>query len=284
MDSWCKFTEFIILINIFNFFQIKKDYNNRHEPIGKRETMNNSEKLDYILNKYVNAAEVTRQFGFKSNSMISNMRNGQGNIARLHTDGLEKYFNIPTEIFQNTTSTKTEIDTLIKNYQKKSLADLNKTALSQKVFHKNNKLFQKLKGIWYAYLYASNPQSAVKTEGIWIVETTIHDDYSVIDYWGNRGYLKIGKHESLIIKESYDNDDLTVIRFPNRQIPSQHFRFVIISNQNNTTHEMVNYGFYSRIKYEPKEAKRILGDKSKVQLKLDLEFNDRINRQGIVPH
>jgi len=253
--------------------------------------MNNSEKLDYILSKYINASEVTRQFGFKSNSMISNMRNGQGNIARLHIDGLKKYFNIPTEIFQNDISTKIEIDKLIKNYSeqaKKELliiaSDLNQTELSKKVFLKNKKLFQKLKGVWYAYLYASNPLSASKTEGIWIVETTINEDCSVVDYWGNRGYLKIGKHESLIIKESYDNDDLTIIRFPNRQVPSQHFRFVIISNQNNTTHEMVNYGFYSRIKYEPKEAKKILGEKSKVQLKLDLDFNDRINTQGIVPN
>jgi hypothetical protein len=46
---------------------------------------------------------------------------------------------------------------------------------------------------------------------------------------------------------------------------------------------MVNFGFYSRKKYSPKEAKAILGDINKAQLKLDLEFNNRINRQGIVP-
>ena len=82
---------------------------------------------------------------------------------------------------------------------------------------------------------------------------------------------------------AYDNDDLTVIRFPNRQVPSQNFRFVIISNQNNTTHEMVNLGFYSRKKHTPQEAKRILGDINKSQLKLDLDFNDRINIEGVVP-
>jgi len=93
----------------------------------------------------------------------------------------------------------------------------------------------------------------------------------------------LGKNESLIIKESYDNNDLTIIRFPNRQIPSQHFRFVIVSNQNNTEHEMVNFGFYSRIKYSAKEAKNILGERRNIQLKLDLSFNNRINDQSIVP-
>jgi hypothetical protein len=157
------------------------------------------------------------------------------------------------------------------------------TLENDSIFQKNEKLFNKLRGIWYAYLYPSNPKSATETEGIWIVETTIFDDYSVVDYWGNRGYLRIGKHESLIIKESYDNDDLTVIRFPNRQVPSQHFRFTIVSNQNNTTHEMVNFGFYSRKRYTPKEAKEILGEMSRVQLKLNLEFNIRLKEKGVVP-
>jgi len=252
--------------------------------------MNKSTKLDYILDKYVNASEVTRQFGFKSNSMISNMRNGQSNIATLHIDGLERYFNIPVEIFEDEIQSTQEIDALIKKAKKAPAHHQQRgflshdEGLSLHIFQKNEKLFQKLSGVWYAYLYASNPLSASETEGIWIVETTIHNDGTVVDYWGNRGYLQMGKHESLIIKESYDNDDLTIIRFPNRQVPSQHFRFVIVSNQNNTSHEMINYGFYSRIKYGAKEAKKILGDKEKVQLKLDLEFNDRINQQGIVPN
>jgi hypothetical protein len=46
---------------------------------------------------------------------------------------------------------------------------------------------------------------------------------------------------------------------------------------------MVNFGFYSRIKYSAKEAKEILGDINNLQLKLDLSFNDRINLKGIVP-
>ena len=157
-----------------------------------------------------------------------------------------------------------------------------KNELSENVFPNNEKVFQKLKGVWYGYIYPSNPASA--EHGVWEVKTIINDDYSVVDEpWGNRGYVQLGKHESLIIKESYDNDDLTIIRFSNRQVPSSHFRFVIISNQNNTLHEMINFGFFSRKQYSPDEAKEILGDINSKQLKLDLGFNDRLNERAVVP-
>ena len=107
--------------------------------------------------------------------------------------------------------------------------------------------------------------------------------YIVVDYWGNSGYLKIGKNQSLIIKEPYENNDLTIIRFSNRHVSFEHFHFTIVSNQNGTINEMVNFGFYSRKKYSPKEAKEILGEMNKVQLKLDLEFGKRLRDKGVVP-
>lgn len=254
------------------------------------------DKLNYIIDEHIDggAEELKRVFGYERQNAISNIcsNNSKNSVIRkIHMESIEKHYQIPLSIWNyDVPMNKKVIKELIYGYR----AKLRQKELEKKerqldfsekdtIFQENKKLFEKLKGVWYAYLYASNPKSAEKTEGIWIVETTIHDDYSVIDYWENSGYLKIGKHESLIIKESYDNDDLTVIRFPNRQVPSQNFRFVIVSNQNNTSHEMINFGFYSRKKYTPQEAKRILGDKNKSQLKLDLDFNDRINREGIVP-
>jgi len=47
---------------------------------------------------------------------------------------------------------------------------------------------------------------------------------------------------------------------------------------------MVNFGFYSRNKYSPQEAKEILGDMDKVQLKLDLDFEKRLREKGVVPN
>ncbi len=296
--------------------------------------MTKEEKLNYLLEHYMTATDVTRAFGFRSNTMISNMRKGQTNIATLHIEGLEKHFNIPQKVFSSEVTSTKKIDLLIKEYQeeqkekerqkelqKKILKKLEETELlpkgifektfqekgeldnfikkhkenclkestslnnlnkfSNQVFPTNQKLFNKLKGVWYGYVYPSNPASA--EHGIWEVETTIYDDYSVVDYWGNAGYLKTGKNESLIIKESYDHDDLTIIRFSNRQVPSGIFRFVVVSNQNHTLNEMVNFGFFSRQRYDLEEAKEILGSIESKQLKLDLEFNKRLIERAIVP-
>ena len=295
--------------------------------------MDNFKKLDYILDTHMNATKVTQAFGFKSETMLSKMRKGKSNISQLHIDGLEKYFDIPTKLFEIRINDKNEIDVIIKAYRKKKKQEKEKEAFphklvkkliehdllpkkileqhtldnealeelikkhkkdlelsatspvyakyENKIFKSNDKLFQKLKGVWYGYLYPSNVTSAV--DGLWEVRTTINDDHSVIDYWGNKGYVKLGKHESMIIKESYDNDDLTIIRFPNRQVPSEHFRFTIISNQNNTHNEMVNFGFFSRKQYPKDEAKEILGDIDTKQLKLDLNFNEQLNERAIVP-
>jgi len=266
-----------------------------------------TDKLNFIIDNYIDggAEELAlKTFGYERQNTISNLRSYSSKsptIRKIHMESIQRHHQIPLEIWDDTVPFDIEtLSDIIDKYRlklQKEKIDMQKCLEYQKkfkesslnfakqdtIFAKNKKLFEKLRGVWYAYLYPSNPASANETDGVWIVETTIYDDYNVVDYWGNRGYLKLGKHESLIIKESYDNDDLTVIRFPNRQVPSQHFRFVIISNQNNTINEMVNFGFYSRKKYSPKEAKEILGSMEKMQLKLDLDFNARISKQGVVP-
>ena len=291
-------------------------------------------KLKYILDKYVTASDVRRAFGFKSGSMITNMKNGTAKITTLHMEGLEKHFSIPVQVFSLNTDSFEKLDNNILEYktqqrkekekqhlQAKILKKLEEEQLipkdilnedfseegklnlilkkhkedliqkfntkslyanySTKVFPENKKLFSKLKGKWYGYVYPSNPNSA--KYGVWEVETNIADDYSVVDFWGNKGYLKIGKNESLIIKESYDHEDLTIIRFSNRQIPSQIFRFLIVSNQNHTLNEIVNFGFFSRKQYSHDEAKKLLGKIETKQLKLDLDFNERLIQEAIVP-
>ena len=249
-----------------------------------------TKKLNYIIDEYIDGGKEelsVKTFGYERQNTVTNLcsyKPKSQTIKKIHMESIEKHYQIPLSIWNYSLPFDEEkINIIIEEYR----TSLNRGALSfkeqDKIFQKNQKLFNKLKGVWYAYLYPSNPLSANKTEGIWIVETTIYEDYRVVDWWGNAGYLKLGKNESLIIKESYENDDLTVIRFSNRHVPFKHFRFTIISNQNNTTHEMVNFGFYSRKKYSPKEAKDILGEMNRVQLKLDLEFEKRLTKQGVVP-
>jgi len=247
-----------------------------------------TDKLNFIVEDYITggAEELAiKTFGYERQNAVSNLcsyRAKSAIIRKVHMEAIEKHHQIPMSIWSRHVPLDTELlDKMIKEYRDALKKDIEPIVTNDSIFKRNERLFNKLKGVWYAYLYPSNLKST--PDGIWVVRTVIHDDYSVVDYWDNRGYLRLGKHESLIIKELYDNDDLTVIRFSNRQVPSQHFRFTIVSNQNNTSHEMVNFGFYSRKKYTPKEAKEILGDISKAQLKLDLDFNNRLNRQGVVP-
>jgi len=241
-------------------------------------------KLIYIIDTHIEGGKkvlAIRTFGYDRENVVSNFcsKTVKSYLKKLHMESMERHHQIPLTVWDsNFEFDEEKIDQLIKSHKDSRISfDEEDT-----IFRENQKLFENLKGVWYAYLYPSNPKSAQETEGIWIVETTIHNDHSVIDYWGNAGYLKIGKNQSLIIKEPYENSDLTIIRFSNRHVSFEHFRFTIISNQNGTVNEMVNFGFYSRKKYTPKEAKEILGKMEKVQLKLDLGFEERLRMQGVV--
>jgi len=250
-----------------------------------------TKKLNYIIKEYIVGGKeelAIQTFGYERQNAVTNLCSYSAKtptLCKMHMESIERHHHIPLSLWENGFDyDEQKIDQAIDSYRTALKGGALFFSEEDHIFKRNQKLFDKLQGIWYAYLYPSNPQSAEKTEGIWIVETTIRSDYSVVDWWGNSGYLKLGKHESLIIKESYENDDLTVIRFSNRHVPFEHFRFTIVSNQNNTTHEMVNFGFYSRKKYSPKEAKRILGERDGVQLKLNLEFEQRLKEQSVVPY
>jgi len=247
-------------------------------------------KFSYIIEHHIKGGKkelAINTFGYERENQVTNLCSKQSHstIRKIHMESIERHHKIPMSIWKHTLDFDTKkIDELISEYRASLKAQAISFSDEDEIFTKNQKLFQKLKGVWYAYLYPSNPSSAKETDGVWIVETTIHDDYSVVDYWGNAGYLKIGKNQSLIIKEPYENNDLTVIRFSNRHVSFEHFRFTIVSNQNGTTDEMVNFGFYARKKYMPKEAKEILGDIRKVQLKLDIEFTKRLIERGEVKY
>ncbi len=250
----------------------------------REEKINIAKKFNYILDNYISANEAQKAFGYNSPSYLTRLRDPRhtSTLNTLHIQLLEYVFEIPKKIFNKTIDFDTNnIDTLIKEfYVKNKKSQKNRTQLEKsQIFSDNKKLFEALKGIWYAYMYPSNPSSSKEDDGVWIVETTINEDYSVIDEYKNAGVLQISTHQSLILKKSDDHDDLTVIRFQNRQVFYGIFRFVIMSTQNGSENEMVNFGFYSREKYTPDVAKKILGDINRVQMKLCLEFNDRINQQ-----
>ena len=136
--------------------------------------------------------------------------------------------------------------------------------------NQNEDFFAKLQGVFYAHMYPRDISASTSKDGVSITKTTIYDDYSVIDEHGNKGILRIGLYQSFIFKTSHTEQDINVIRFHNRDALYGNFRYVILSNQNGSTNEMINFGFYSRMRHTPSEVKRILGeDIQKLQLKMD---------------
>jgi hypothetical protein len=249
------------------------------------------EKFNYVIENHIKGGKkalALETFGYERENQVSNLcltTSYKPSIKKMHMESMERHHQIPMSLWSHDVAfDKAKIDELIQEYQEAQRVNALSFEDEDEIFQTNKKVFERLKGVWYGYMYPSNPKSAEKTEGIWIVETTIHNDFSVVDFWGNAGYLKIGKNQSLIIKEPYENNDLTVIRFSNRHVSFEHFRFTIVSNQNGTIDEMVNFGFFSRKKYAPKEAKEILGDIEKVQLKVDSGFISRLNQLGVVPY
>ena len=149
----------------------------------------------------------------------------------------------------------------------------------EKLFQENRRLWDNLKGEWNTYLY---PSVYKKESDIHLFKTYFKDDYEVIDYHENRGRLFMGENQSLIVKKTPNEKNFSVIVFQNIEVTYQIIKFAIISIQNGTNKEMMQYGFYSRKEYSQQEAKEILGDIESVQLKLDMGFSQRILDEFVV--
>lgn len=259
----------------------KKKQNNQEQSYkGVKDSKKNikeqdrliSQKFDYIIDKYFGGSltDIKNAFGFDTLTKISAFKNpnNSSNLKKVHIESLERHFNIPVRVFDFSV-TMAEIDGVIEEYRKRTY--------DQIFSHQNPNLIKNIKGTLYAHSYASFAKGDHAHDGVNIVETTISDDYSVIDQYNNRGILKVGQQQSFIIKESKIYHNLNIIRFNNDQAIFGDFHFVILSSQHRfKTEEMVNFGFFSRQKHTPEQAKKILGDIKKVQLKLDSAFAKRV--------
>jgi len=251
------------------------------------------EKFNYILkSKYINGdvTTVANAFGYTVATQLSKIRKGKAKLPTIYILGLEHYFDIPMKIFDATVPMdKKIINELIEDYRIKKVT--NKANGTPPTGEKQKSLLTKLTAHpYYAYMYASHPHSAIhdidengewikNLEGISVNRTVFHADLSVIDQHENSGTLILEEHQGIIIKKSYEEKNANIIRFDINQALYGNFHFLIFSNQNGTVEEMVNFGFYSKMKLSPQEAQKILGDdKSKIQLKLDCQFKERVKQ------
>ena len=222
------------------------------------------EKVSFIID-YLNLSvkEIADLWGMQSN-YISKLRDQSHNSLRaMHLYALTGAFNIPFKVFDKKVKTSTQVIQIIEEYKKEKKNSL---------FKKNEQLLKNIQGEWYAYFYPSN-----RFANIYRIKTTINKDSTVLDENGNRGKLFIGTNQSLIIKEAKNSKNLVTITFDNHQVAYEMFHFSLVSKRNHNNLEMFNYGFFSRYEIEPEMLKDILGEKAKVQLKMECDFAERIS-------
>ena len=254
----------------------------------KQERALLTDKFNYILDHHISAIEAQHAFGYSSPNMIYKLRHKdqKDTLTQPHIELLECRCNIPKKIFENTLPFNPNdseqkdhkhidkiIDEYYKDLEKKSTQSLeSKNNLNhQNIFYENSKLLNSLEGVWYAYFYPSNQH-----QEIWSIKTTIYPNGEVIDETNNKGQLFLGKKQSIIIKETDNSKNLVSITFTNSQVGFELFYFSLVSKQNHLNKEMFNFGFYSRKKLTPEMAKEILGEKEKLQLKMDYSLHERV--------
>jgi len=247
----------------------------------KLEKITIANKFNYILDSYISGTEAQQAFGYDSPSYITRLRDPKhtATLNNLHLQILEYVCNIPKEVFEQKTEFDTIIiDKIINNYTHQKIIKQNHCSTicenleKNKIFCKNEKLFESLKGVWYAYLYPSN-----SAENIYEIKTTIYKDGTVMDENKNYGKIYLGKRQSIIIKESKNSQNLVSITFDNMQVPFGMFSFTLVSKKNFVHRKMCSYGFFSKKELTEEAVKKILGNIEKVQLQLDYTFEERLN-------
>ena len=222
------------------------------------------EKLKYVIQYLrLKSKDISTKLGISS-SMLSQIQQYHSNkLKPLHLYAISKAYNIPMEIFENRLiDTPEKINAILDNSQKE-----------ETLFYKNEHLFEKLIGKWYLYSYPSNPNHT----GVFETEHTIYSDASVEDEHKNRGKLYLGKHQSIIIKESHNSKNLTSITFDNSRVTYEYFIFSRVSKSVSLNQELFNFGFFSRERLPEERVKFILGTKEKVQLQIDYKMLERLS-------
>jgi len=224
---------------------------------------NNEEKLNFII-KYLklDVGEIEKNFGYASGYVSKLRGNHYGKLRPIHFYAFESAYNIPLQIFQDE-----KIDTthkIINILKQKSKKDKN-------IFKRDESVLEGLLGEWYAYVYAGSPFAP-----IYCIKTTIYSDYTISDENGNYGQILIGELQSVFIKKAVNSRNFVSILFDNADIRFELFHFSMLSKRNQVKREMCNFGFFSRKKIDSEFAKKILGRKEDVQLKMSCDFKERV--------
>ena len=225
---------------------------------------NDEEKLSFIIDyKKLNVKDIADLWGVQSNYISKLREQSHSSLKPMHLYAFTGAFDIPFNVFDNKVKTSTDVIQIFEEQKKEEQKTL---------FKKNKQLLKNIQGDWYAYFYPSN-----RFANIYKIKTTINEDGTVVDENNNWGKLFMGTNQSIIIKEAINSKNLVTITFDNHQVAYEMFHFSLVSKRNHNNLEMFNYGFFSRYEIKPEILKDILGEKAKVQLKMECDFAERIS-------
>lgn len=250
--------------------------------LTKQEKKTISNIFKYLLDKkYLTAIEAKKTFRYRSTSPVANLKNEKNSqtITNPHMQLLRLKHQIPTRIWNSKKNySEATIDYMIQKYKSRISSIINHKKSTPISFQQNKKYLPFLVGVWYVYSLAVEPEEYY--DGVVLRITTIHDDYSVTDTDGGIGYLNIREKESYIEKATREIGNIVLIRFFNEHIVKDILPCSISSSARDKTNEpLLNFAFMSRKKYASSQAKKILGKQLDLQLKIDLNFLARLDKE-----
>ena len=273
-------------------------------------------KFDFFVKNYTEGVEeIRRKIGIDSAGTLNSFRSlkFKSSISKIYMESLEKHYHIPLKFWdKHIPCNEKKLKEIIDNYQQdlkekkeeeKENSELLKKLkeevlllkkknkvlkeaqtkislnLDTNFFKKDIDLQNKLLGEWNTHLYSSTYE---RTKKIHIFKTYFQENNSVFDVYKNNGKFFIGEHQTIVFKKTPNEKNFSLIVFQNNNITYKVVIFAIISIQNGTHEEMMQYGFYSKKEYSYEETKKILGEVNNLQLKLDLDFARRIRDEFVV--
>jgi transcriptional regulator with XRE-family HTH domain len=230
---------------------------------------NNSDRLKYITTLLCLKTKDIAKILDVSDTLISHLfRDSSAKLRDLHLYAFSSAYNIPMEAFEY----KREEEFVSKD-EIRDIVQRNREIEKDK-FTKDIKIINKLVGEWYMYSYPSNLKQA--KEELWETKTLFYDNGAVEDEHKNIGHILSNQNQTIIMKESSCSKNITSITFDNSQIDYKVFLFSRVSKSNGVNRELFNFGVVSKNRMKLEDVKYILGERARVQIKIDSDLKERM--------
>ncbi|RUM75306.1 MAG: hypothetical protein DSZ11_02490 [Sulfurovum sp.] len=230
---------------------------------------NSSDRLKYITTLlHLNTNDIAQKLDVSASFISHLYRDSSAKLRNLHLYAFSSAYNISMEAFEY----KKE-EEFVTQDEIRDIVHRNRDIEDNK-FKKDIKIICKLVGKWYMYSYPSNPKQ-IKEE-LWETETLFYADGTVEDEHHSVGYILSNQNQTIILKESSFSKNITSVTFDNSQIGYNVFLFSRVSKSNGVNRELFNFGVASKNRMNLEDVKYILGDRAKVQMKIDVYLKERM--------